>query len=53
MISGTNNDASGRTLSGQTIDAFWTSVEHAKPVSIGFNCALGAEQLRPHRKKNK
>ena len=38
MISGTISDASGRTLSGQTIDAFWTSVEHAKPVSIGFNC---------------
>ena len=51
MISGTISDASGRTLSGQTIDAFWTSVEHAKPVSIGFNCALGAEQLRPHVKR--
>ena len=51
MISGTISDASGRTLSGQTIDAFWTSVAHAKPLSIGFNCALGAEQLRPHIKR--
>ena len=51
MISGTITDASGRTLSGQTVDAFWTSVAHAKPDSIGFNCALGAEQLRPHLKR--
>lgn len=51
MISGTITDASGRTLSGQTVDAFWTSVSHAKPDSIGFNCALGAEQLRPHIKR--
>jgi len=48
MISGTITDASGRTLSGQTVAAFWNSVAHAKPISIGFNCALGAEQLRPH-----
>jgi len=48
MISGTITDASGRTLSGQTVEAFWNSVRHAKPVSIGFNCALGPEQLRPH-----
>tara|TARA_Y100000588_G_scaffold39128_1_gene37466 strand:- start:1440 stop:5093 length:3654 start_codon:yes stop_codon:yes gene_type:complete len=48
MISGTITDNSGRTLSGQTAEAFWTSVKHANPCSIGFNCALGAEQLRPH-----
>ena len=48
MISGTITDNSGRTLSGQTAEAFWTSVKHASPCSIGFNCALGAEQLRPH-----
>jgi 5-methyltetrahydrofolate--homocysteine methyltransferase len=48
MISGTITDASGRTLSGQTAAAFWYSVAHAKPISIGFNCALGAEQLRPY-----
>ena len=48
MISGTITDASGRTLSGQTVEAFWNSVRHAKPVSIGFNCALGPEQLRQH-----
>ena len=48
MISGTITDASGRTLSGQTVEAFWNSVSHAKPLSIGFNCALGAEELRPH-----
>jgi len=48
MISGTITDASGRTLSGQTVEAFWNSVAHAKPLSIGFNCALGAAQLRPH-----
>ncbi len=48
MISGTITDASGRTLSGQTVEAFWNSLAHAKPLSIGFNCALGAEQLRPH-----
>ena len=48
MISGTITDASGRTLSGQTAEAFWTSVRHANPVSIGFNCALGADDLRPY-----
>lgn len=48
MISGTITDASGRTLSGQTAEAFWYSVAHAKPLSIGFNCALGATELRPH-----
>jgi len=48
MISGTITDASGRTLSGQTPEAFWASVSHAKPLSIGFNCALGAEALRAH-----
>ncbi len=48
MISGTITDASGRTLSGQTCEAFIYSVEHAQPISIGLNCALGAEQLRPH-----
>lgn len=48
MISGTITDASGRTLSGQTLEAFYYSIEHANPVSVGFNCALGAEQMRPH-----
>ncbi|MGB2286645.1 MAG: methionine synthase [Porticoccaceae bacterium] len=48
MISGTITDASGRTLSGQTPEAFWNSVRHSKPVSIGLNCALGPEELRPH-----
>ena len=48
MISGTITDNSGRTLSGQTPEAFWTSIKHANPFSIGFNCALGAEQLRTH-----
>ncbi len=48
MISGTITDGSGRTLSGQTVAAFCHSVLHARPLSIGFNCALGAEQLRPH-----
>ncbi|MEZ5046677.1 MAG: homocysteine S-methyltransferase family protein [Chitinophagaceae bacterium] len=48
MISGTITDASGRTLSGQTLEAFYTSVMHAKPISIGFNCALGAKEMRPH-----
>ena len=47
MISGTITDASGRTLSGQTVEAFWYSVRHAKPVAIGLNCALGATELRP------
>jgi len=48
MISGTITDASGRTLSGQTPEAFWNSVRHAKPISIGLNCALGPKELRPH-----
>ncbi len=48
MISGTITDASGRTLSGQTTEAFWHSVRHAKPLSIGLNCALGAAELRPY-----
>ena len=48
MISGTITDASGRTLSGQTTEAFWNSMCHAKPISIGLNCALGAEQLRQY-----
>jgi 5-methyltetrahydrofolate--homocysteine methyltransferase len=48
MISGTITDASGRTLSGQTLEAFYISVMHAHPFSIGLNCALGGEQMRPH-----
>jgi 5-methyltetrahydrofolate--homocysteine methyltransferase len=48
MISGTITDASGRTLSGQTLEAFYYSVEHANPISVGFNCALGATQMKPH-----
>ncbi|WP_132999879.1 homocysteine S-methyltransferase family protein [Luteimonas arsenica] len=48
MISGTITDASGRTLSGQTAEAFWISVAHARPLSVGLNCALGAKELRPH-----
>lgn len=48
MISGTITDASGRTLSGQTVEAFLNSVAHAKPLSIGFNCALGAKELKKH-----
>ncbi len=48
MISGTITDASGRTLSGQTTEAFWSSVRHARPLTIGLNCALGAEELRPY-----
>ncbi len=50
MISGTITDASGRTLTGQTPEAFWYSVRHARPLLVGFNCALGAEALRPHVK---
>jgi 5-methyltetrahydrofolate--homocysteine methyltransferase len=50
MISGTITDASGRTLSGQTPEAFYYSIAHARPVSVGFNCALGADQLKPHIK---
>jgi 5-methyltetrahydrofolate--homocysteine methyltransferase len=48
MISGTITDASGRTLSGQTLEAFYVSVMHAKPLSVGLNCALGAQEMRPH-----
>lgn len=48
MISATITDASGRTLSGQTVEAFWYSIEHARPFSVGLNCALGAEELRPY-----
>jgi len=48
MISGTITDASGRTLSGQTTEAFWNSLRHAKPLSIGLNCALGAKELRQY-----
>jgi len=48
IISGTITDASGRTLSGQTVEAFYNSLRHAEPVSIGFNCALGAKQLRQY-----
>lgn len=48
IISGTITDASGRTLSGQTAEAFWNSVRHARPWAIGLNCALGAELMRPH-----
>ncbi|MEM0991958.1 MAG: methionine synthase [Bacteroidota bacterium] len=48
IISGTITDASGRTLSGQTIEAFWISVKHARPICVGLNCALGAQEMRPH-----
>ncbi len=48
MISGTITDASGRILSGQTVEAFWNSVRHARPLSIGLNCALGAALMRPY-----
>ncbi|MBS4044547.1 MAG: homocysteine S-methyltransferase family protein [Chitinophagaceae bacterium] len=48
MISGTITDASGRTLSGQTLEAFYISVEHARPLSVGLNCALGAKDMRAH-----
>lgn len=51
MISGTIVDNSGRTLSGQTTEAFWASLRHAKPFSIGLNCALGAKQMRPFLKR--
>jgi 5-methyltetrahydrofolate--homocysteine methyltransferase len=47
-ISGTITDRSGRTLSGQTVEAFWNSVKHAKPFAVGLNCALGADLMRPH-----
>src|SRR5262249_29621732 len=48
MISVTITDRSGRTLSGQTIDAFWVSIAHARPFSVGLNCALGARDMRPY-----
>jgi 5-methyltetrahydrofolate--homocysteine methyltransferase len=48
MISGTITDRSGRTLTGQTPEAFWTSVSHARPFAVGLNCALGAEEMRAH-----
>ncbi|RME34047.1 MAG: methionine synthase, partial [Gammaproteobacteria bacterium] len=48
MISGTITDASGRTLTGQTPEAFWNSLNHCQPLSFGLNCALGARELRPH-----
>ncbi len=48
MLSVTITDASGRTLSGQTIEAFWASVAHAKPLSVGINCALGTKEMRPY-----
>ncbi len=48
MLSGTITDTSGRTLSGQTLEAFWISVKHARPLTIGFNCAFGAKDMLPH-----
>ncbi len=48
MVSATLTDLSGRTLSGQTLDAFYVSIEHSKPFSVGLNCALGARQMRPY-----
>ncbi|WP_337191491.1 methionine synthase [Nocardioides flavescens] len=48
IISGTITDASGRTLSGQTTEAFWNSVRHVKPIAVGLNCALGAKEMRPY-----
>jgi 5-methyltetrahydrofolate--homocysteine methyltransferase len=48
IVSGTITDASGRTLSGQTTEAFWNSLRHAKPLAVGLNCALGGKQLRPY-----
>jgi 5-methyltetrahydrofolate--homocysteine methyltransferase len=48
MVSGTITDASGRTLSGQTLEAFYTSIMHARPLSVGLNCALGAQEMRSH-----
>ena len=47
FVSGTITDASGRTLSGQTVEAFWNSIKHVKPTAVGLNCALGAELIRP------
>lgn len=51
MVSGTITDASGRTLSGQTVEAFLTSISHIPLLSVGFNCALGAEQLQPYAQR--
>ncbi|MBK8698696.1 MAG: methionine synthase [Saprospiraceae bacterium] len=51
IISGTITDASGRTLSGQTVEAFYISICHAEPVAVGLNCALGAKEMRPHLKE--
>ena len=48
IVSGTITDASGRTLSGQTTEAFWNSIRHCKPLAVGLNCALGGKQLRPY-----
>ena len=48
MLSGTITDASGRTLSGQVTEAFWNSVRHARPLLVGLNCALGAQEMRPY-----
>ena len=48
IISGTITDASGRTLSGQVTEAFWNAVRHARPLAVGFNCALGAKEMRPY-----
>ena len=48
LISGTITDRSGRTLSGQTTEAFWNSLRHVKPFSVGLNCALGADLMRPY-----
>ena len=48
IVSGTITDASGRTLSGQTTEAFWNSVRHARPLAVGLNCALGAAMMRPY-----
>ena len=48
IVSGTITDASGRTLSGQTTEAFWNSIRHARPLAVGLNCALGGKQLRPY-----
>ena len=51
MVSGTITDASGRTLSGQTVEAFLISISHIQLLSVGFNCALGADQLKPYLKR--
>ena len=48
MVSMTLTDLSGRNLSGHTVEAFWASVRHARPLTIGLNCSFGAAQLRPH-----